>query len=66
VLHTFGYLGLMLLEAASVGTSVTVHSGSAAVVALIVGLLGSVPTANHFAGHLFDRVTRGSDWSQSA
>jgi hypothetical protein len=66
VLHIFGYFGLLLLEAVSVGTSVTAHSGGAATAALIVGLLGSAPTANHFAGHLFERVTRGSDWSESA
>jgi hypothetical protein len=66
VLHIFGYCGLLLLEAVSVGTSVTAQSGNAAMAALIVGLLGSVPTANHFAGHLFERVTGRSDWSESA
>jgi hypothetical protein len=54
VLHIFGYGGLLLLEALSVGTSMTAHSGGVATAALVVGLLGSVPTANHFAGHLFD------------
>jgi len=64
VLHIFGYCSLVLLEALSVGTSVAAHSGGAATAALIVGLLGSLPTANHFASHLFERVTRGSDWSE--
>ena len=66
VLHILGYGGLLLLEALSVGTSMTAHSGGVATAALVVGLLGSVPTANHFAGHLFERATRGSDWSQGA
>jgi hypothetical protein len=66
VLHIFGYSSLLLLEAVSVGTSVTAHSGAAAMAALVAGLLGSVPTANHFAGHLFQRVTQGADWSESA
>ena len=66
MLHIFGYGGLLLVEAVSVGTSVTAHSGGAAVTALIVGLLASVPTANHIAGHWFARLTRGSDWAQGA
>jgi hypothetical protein len=66
ILHIFGYCGLLLLEAVSVGTSVTAHSGGAAIAALIVGLFASLPTANHFAGHLFERVTQGSNWSESA
>lgn len=66
MLHIFGYCGLLLLEAVSVGTSVSAHSGSAAMIALVIGLLGSVPAANHFAAHLFERATRGSDWSESA
>jgi hypothetical protein len=60
VLHIFGYGSLLLVEALSVGTSMTAHSGSVALAALVVGLLGSVPTANHFAGHLFERATRGT------
>jgi hypothetical protein len=66
VLHILGYSSLLLIEAVSVGASITAHSGSAAMAALIVGLLGSMPTANRLAGHLFERVTRGSDWSESA
>jgi hypothetical protein len=64
VLHVFGYLGLILLEAASVGTSVSNHSGGTALAVLITGLLASVPTANHFAERLFTRCTRGSDWGE--
>jgi hypothetical protein len=66
VLHIFGLGGLVILEAVSVGTSVTAHSGSAAVTAFVVGLLGSVPTANHIASRWFARLTRGSDWAQEA
>ena len=66
MLHIFGYCGLLLLEAVSEGTSVSAHSGSAAMIALVIGLLGSVPAANHFAAHLFERATWGSDWSESA
>ncbi len=66
MLHIFGYGGLLLLEALSVGASMTAQSGGVATAALVVGLLGSVPTANHFAGHLFERATRGTDWSQGA
>ena len=66
MLHILGYGGLALIEAISVGTSVTSHSDSSAAVALIVGVIGSVSTANHFAGHLFARATQGSDWTQDA
>jgi hypothetical protein len=64
VFHILGYGGLLLLEAVSVGTSVTAYSGGAALVAFVVGLLGSIPTANHIANHWFARLTRGSDWAQ--
>ena len=66
MLHIFGYGGLLLVEALSVGTSIASHSGGMATAALVVGLLGSVPTANHLAGHLFERATRGADWSPGA
>jgi hypothetical protein len=59
VLHVFGYCGLFLLEAIGVGASVSSHAGGASAAALIVGLLASVPTANHCAARLFSHFTQG-------
>jgi hypothetical protein len=64
VLHLVGYSCLILVEAVSVGASISSQTGGAAVGALAVGLLGLVPTANHCAERLFACLTRGSDWAQ--
>jgi hypothetical protein len=61
VLHVVGCCGLMLVEAISVGTSVSSQSGTAATAALVVGLIAAVPTVNHCAGRLFAHLTRGWD-----
>ncbi len=61
MLHVVGYCGLILLEAVSVGTSVSSQTGTAAVAALVIGLVATVPTANHCAGWLFTHLTRGWD-----
>jgi hypothetical protein len=61
VLHVVGYCGLILLEAVSVGASVSRQTGTAAVAALVIGLIATVPTANHCAGRLFTHLTRGWD-----
>jgi L-serine deaminase len=63
VLQIVGYCGLILLEAVGVAASVSNESGGGATAALLVGLLGSVPTANHCAERLFVRFTQGSDWA---
>jgi len=60
-LHVVGYCGLMLVEAISVGTSVSSQTGVAATAALVIGLIAAVPTANHCAGWLYARLTRGWD-----
>lgn len=65
MLHIFGYGSLILVEAISVGASISSHTGGAVMVAFVAGLLGSVPTANHCAERLFASLTRGSDWAQS-
>jgi len=61
VLHVVGYCGLILLEAVSVGTSVSSQTGTAGVAALVIGLIAAVPTANHCSGWLFTQLTRGWD-----
>jgi hypothetical protein len=64
VSQVVGYCGLLLIEAVSVGASVSSHTGNEALAAMIVGILASVPTANHCADRLFARLTRGYDGEQ--
>ncbi len=63
--HVVGYCGLLLIEAVGVGASVSNHPDSEALAAMIVGILASVPTANHCANRLFARLTRGYDGEQT-
>ena len=59
MLHLIGYGSLLLVEAIEFGVSVSAHSGSEALLALAVGILTLVPTANHVAGWAFARLTTG-------
>lgn len=61
MLHVVGYCGLILLEAVSVGTSVSSQTGTTAVAGLVIGLIATVPTAHHCASWLFTHFTRGWD-----
>jgi branched-subunit amino acid ABC-type transport system permease component len=65
MLHVAGYCGLLLIEAVSVGTSVSSHTGNEALAAMIVGILASIPTANYCADRLFTRLNRGYDGEQT-
>jgi len=64
VSQVVGYCGLLLIEAVSVGASVSSHTGNEALAAMIVGILASVPAANHCGYLLFARLTRGYDGQQ--
>ena len=59
MLHFVGYVSLLMVEAIGVGASASAHSGNEVLLAVAAGVLALVPTANHFAGWIFSRLTTG-------
>ena len=56
----FGYGCLIVAEGVSFAFSLSNQTGPSAGAALLLGVLASAPTANHCAGRIFARLTRGS------